>query len=329
MTPNERVHRTLKFQTPDHTPRDLWLLPSAFLQHGQKLVELLKRHPCDINRGKAKMPTLPPRYRKGTYTDEWGCLWRNLQDGIIGEVVEPAIRSWSDLASFRPPPVTVETEAAAEKFRDFPDGFHVCGASNLFERLQFLRKSEQLYVDLMEQRKELFQLRQIVVDYVHQCIDRCLATRCDGICFSDDWGSQRGLLIRPELWRQFFKPCYREFFEHARDGGRFVFFHSDGHIMDIIEDLIEIGVDALNSQVWCMGVEELGARFRGRITFWGELNRQWTVPHGTPADIRTAARRMKEHLATAQGGLIGQAEVDRLTPLENIEAILTAWDASS
>jgi uroporphyrinogen decarboxylase len=101
--------------------------------------------------------------------------------------------------------------------------------------------------------------------------------------------------------------------------------HSDGYILDIIPDLIEIGVDALNCQVWAMGAEVLGQRFRGRITFWGELSRQTTLPNGTPAEVRAAIEEMKRHLALPEGGLIAQSEVDRLTPLANIEAVLQPW----
>ena len=74
------------------------------------------------------------------------------------------------------------------------------------------------------------------------------------------------------------------------------------------------------------GPEVLGERFRGRITFWGEINRQTPLADGTPDDIRAAAANMKECLATPAGGLIGQGEVDSLTPLENIGALLTAWN---
>ena len=323
MTSKERVYRTLRLERPDRVPTALGILSSAYLRHGERLVDVLKRYPLDINPCEPHVPELPPPCRKGTYVDEWGCVWRNLHDGIRGEVIEPAIRSWSDLASYRPPPAP--KEGAPERFDRFPDAFHTCGAGSLFERLQFLRKTEQLLLDLADQPKELLQLRKMVTDYIHARIDDCLETPCDAVSFMDDWGSQRALLISPALWREFFKPCYKEFFARVHAGGRFVHFHSDGWIFDIIEDLVEIGVDALNSQVWCMGVEELGARFRGRITFWGELDRQWVVPHGSPEDIRRATRRMMEHLATPAGGLVGEAEVDGLTPLENVEAILTAW----
>ena len=134
------------------------------------------------------------------------------------------------------------------------------------------------------------------------------------------------MFIPPGMWRAFFKPAYAELFRICKEAGKFIFFHSDGYILEIIEDFIELGVDALNCQVWCMGPEVLGEKFRGRITFWGEINRQFTLPHGTPDDIRAAAAKMKEHLATPAGGLIGQGEIDGLTPLENVEALLTAWN---
>ena len=108
-----------------------------------------------------------------------------------------------------------------------------------------------------------------------------------------------------------------------------VFFHSDGYILEIIPDLIEAGVDALNAQVWCMGVERLAERFAGRLCFWGELDRQTLLPHGTPAEIHQAARQMMAHLARPSGGLIGQGEAGVDVPLANIEAMLSAWEVAS
>ena len=69
--------------------------------------------------------------------------------------------------------------------------------------------------------------------------------------------------------------------------------HSDGNITEIIPDLIEIGIDALNSQLFCMDIEELGKKFRGKITFWGEIDRQNILPNGNRKDIEDDRRRRK------------------------------------
>jgi uroporphyrinogen decarboxylase len=114
--------------------------------------------------------------------------------------------------------------------------------------------------------------------------------------------------------------------DKVKNAGKLVFFHSDGYIIDIIDDLIEMGVDALNAQVWCMDLEELGNRFNGRICFWGELDRQHIMPYGTPDDIHAAAQKMKACLSNPAGGLIGQAEPGLEVSLENIEAVLKSWN---
>ena len=177
----------------------------------------------------------------------------------------------------------------------------------------------------MDDRPEVYRLRNLVHDYNMRELECWLRYDLDAIVFSDDWGSQWQLLIPPRVWRAFFAPCYEEMFARVHEAGKLVFFHSDGYILEVIEDLIALGVDALNSQIWCMGVEELGERFRGRICFWGELDRQYTLPYGTPEDIRAAARKMKQHLETPEGGLIGQGEAGVDVPLENIEAMLSCW----
>ena len=86
--------------------------------------------------------------------------------------------------------------------------------------------------------------------------------------FMDDWGLQKGLLMNPALWVEIFKPLYKDFIDIAHKNNKKIFMHSDGYILDIIPHLIELGLDAVNSQVFCMGLENL-KQFKGKITFWG------------------------------------------------------------
>ena len=157
-------------------------------------------------------------------------------------------------------------------------------------------------------------------------LSRWCRTVADGLGFMDDWGGQQALLISPEQWRRLFKPLYRQYCDMIHSAGKKVFFHSDGHIFDIYEDLIEVGVDAVNSQLFCMDIEEIARRFAGRITFWGELDRQGTLPFGTPADCRAAVARVRRALDDGTGGLIAQFEWGVDNPRENIEAAFEAWE---
>lgn len=329
MTSRERVIATIRFEGPDRIPTDLWTVPAAFKRHGRSLEELLERHPVDFVHPnwptKWDPESLEPTFRLGRYTDEWGVVWENKSEGYSGMDIGHPLEDWSKLRTFKPPAGEWLTVSYDDSFKD-PNRFCLGVGSVLWHRMCFLRGMENLLLDLMDDVPEVYRLRDMLVDYYGQQVSSLTKTEVDGVIFFDDWGSQTQLLIPPGLWRSLFKPAYQELFDLCKKAGKFIFFHSDGYILEIIEDLVAMGVDALNCQVWCMGPEVLGERFRGRIAFWGELNRQSTIPRGSPEDIRAAAATMKEHLAATDGGLIGQGEVDDLTPLENVEALLTAWN---
>jgi uroporphyrinogen decarboxylase len=105
-----------------------------------------------------------------------------------------------------------------------------------------------------------------------------------------------------------------------------VFFHSCGYIYDFYQDFIELGVDAINSQVHCMGYEKVAAEAAGKITFWGEIDRQQTLFKGTPDDVKREMDKMKSLFHVNGGGLIGHSVAGVDVPLENIEMLLTGWN---
>jgi len=328
MDSRERVRRAVTFQGLDRTPVELWILPGILWKYGPQIEALLKRYPVDIVGAEQSAYDDSAMYQRGEFLDPWGVLWHNEQPGVFSQVKAPPLADYAALENYQPPYELLDRgfEGIAA-FIERDRGKFIKGAFiRIFERMQWLRGMAALMMDLMDDRLEVYRLRDVVHDYNTRELERWLAYDLDAIVFSDDWGSQWQLLIPPRIWRAFFAPCYEEMFSRVHEAGKLVFFHSDGYIVEVIEDLIALGVDALNSQVWCMGVEEMGERFRGRICFWGELDRQHTLPHGTPEGIRAAARRMKRHLETPEGGLIGEGEAGVDVPLENIEAMLSCWD---
>jgi hypothetical protein len=114
-------------------------------------------------------------------------------------------------------------------------------------------------------------------------------------------------------------------FEAARDEGVHVWFHTDGWILEIIDDLIEIGVTLLNPQHDCMGTERVGEIVRGRVCIRTDIDRQWTVPFGSPEDIEEAVRTAIGAFATEDGGCMLHGEIGQEVPFENIEALYSAF----
>jgi len=192
--------------------------------------------------------------------------------------------------------------------------------------VQFLRGSEATLKDIAKEPPELHELLRRVHELNCREVEVWAGTAVDGITVQDDWGTQLGLLIAPAKWRRLFKPLYADYVRIAHAAGKKAFLHSDGHILAIYEDLIEIGFDAVNSQLFCMDIAEIGRRFGGRITFWGEIDRQHVLPHPDPAVARAAVRRVIEHLYRPAGGVIAQFEIGGAARLENAHAIFEAWE---
>ena len=148
-------------------------------------------------------------------------------------------------------------------------------------------------------------------------------TDVDALRIMDDWGSQRSLLISPAMRRTYFAPMYRDYAQIAHAAGKKFFMHSDGHILAIYPDLIEIGVDALNSQIFCMGIEQL-ASFAGKITFWGEIDRQHLLAFATPDAVEAVVRQVYAQL-WRNGGCIAQCEFGAGAQPANVERVFATW----
>ena len=96
-------------------------------------------------------------------------------------------------------------------------------------------------------------------------------------------------------------------------------------------DLIEIGIDAVNSQLFCMDMEKLGREYAGKITFRGEIDRQFLLPFGTEEQVRQGVRRAFKALCPdgVPTGCIAQCEWGLNDPYENVRAVYDEWDRLS
>ena len=329
MTSRERVRRTLEFDNPDRIPRHLWTLPWADINHPAELAALQRDFPDDIVHAPANYSKpLPGRgdlYAAGEAVDEWGCVFTNIHPGIVGEVKEPLIRDWNRVDELRPPVELLDFDVdEVNAFCRSTDRFVIGkGLARPFERMQWLRTTEQFFMDLALNPADVNRLGRRVHQFYLDEMEAWCRAEVDAVWFMNDWGSQHSLLISPTLWEEMFLPYYRDYISLAHRYGKKVFFHSDGHIRDIYEPLINLGLDAINSQVFCMDPDELGSSLKGRITFWGELDRQHLLPEGTPEDIDRAAALLRTSF-WSDGGFITQCEFGPGAKPENIRRYFAA-----
>jgi len=331
ITSRERVTRTLEFDRPDRVPRDLWTLPWAHTYYPADIERIRQEFPMDITSApgylKEEPHTQGDPYEIGTSVDEWGCERVSIHPGIIGEIKKPLIQDWQhDPEKVRPPrELLTITPEKVNQFCAGTDQFVMGGCcANPFERMQYLRGSQNLYYDIAEQPEGFFLLRDTVHNFFMDLLETWCRTDVDAINLMDDWGAQEKLLISPRMWRTLFKPLYQEYCDLIHSYGKYVFMHSDGHIAAIYPDLIEIGVNAINSQLFIMDIEALGAAYAGKITFWGEMDRQHLLAHATVEEIHQAIRHVHEH-CYHNGGIIAQCEFGPGAKPELVRAVYDAW----
>ena len=166
-------------------------------------------------------------------------------------------------------------------------------------------------MDIMDPGQGARSVRSRIHAFYLRELEFWLTTDVDGIIFMDDWGSQDQLLIPPSIWRNLFKPLYKDDDDRAHAKGEFVFRHSDGHISDIYPDLIDVGVDA---------------KAKGRLTFGGEIDRLHVLTDANPGVGRNAVRYIAEHLDDPSGGIIAQFEFGAAAKGETALAIFEEGD---
>jgi uroporphyrinogen decarboxylase len=307
-----------------------WALPEVYLKYGQALRDEVEKYSADFHCPDWKDGEFPfDRYAVGKFKDAWGCEWHNHRNGIVGEVKASPLADWGNLAGFKAPCHVFGQgrENIARDIEKHRGKFMMpYGPVNLFERMQHVRGTENLLMDIAEQSDEFFQLLDIVYDFYARMIDMWLQYDIDALNFADDWGTQVSLLIAPQTWRKIFKPYYKKLMDRVKGGGRRVFFHSDGQIEAIFGDLVELGCDAINAQVWIMDKESLSRNYRGKVAFWGELDRQGVLARGKPGEILRDIKVMKSLFMHQGGGLIGTAAPSDDCSYEGIVESVAGWN---
>ncbi len=287
MDSREVVRRTVLFQSPPRLARDL---PEPY---GSDF-SLVSMNPSPDER--------PPEG-----IDEWGAVWENIGVSSLGQVKDYPLKDWSHFGDLRIPDIRDPRRwRSVEGAREWAgDRFLLGSGISIYERVHFIRGLENTWADIHTAPDRLGELLDILVEMNLVAIERYAAAGVDGFIFCDDWGLQDRLMISPASWRALWKPRYARIYRAAHEAGLLTFLHSCGYIVDILDDLIEVGLDVIHmDQQENMGLELLGRRFGGRITFFSCVDIQNTMVRGTLEDIRRYCRRMAELRGRPEGGFV-------------------------
>jgi uroporphyrinogen decarboxylase len=277
-------------------------------------------------------------YQEGeTYVDEWGISWKSVPYKTpygIGHYTEIAGHPLADdgaISQYRPPdPNRPEIYHDARWTIDhFKDEYWIVGVTvtTIWETAWALRGYDRLLADLVTDPDLAETILEIPYQYHLAAARKLVEMGADMIWIGDDVGAQRSMLISPRHWRRFLKPRMANFIGtlKAIDPKVKVAYHSDGNILPIIPELIEIGLDVLNPiQPMCMDPADLKRRYGDRLCFWGTVDEQETLPFGRPEDVRDEIFKRLATVGRDGGLIIGPTHHVQLdTPMENFWAMVS------
>ncbi len=346
MNPRERVLTALSRRIPDRVPKTMHLCPSQLARFRQETgcddpqryfeLEVRSVDPLPARNGAdfgRYLGNAPPDAR----VDEWGIAW------VRGEFhFERMIHPLRDFATVQEAlAYPYPNLAAEERFAGYADriaavhrqGYAVianCMAvgGTVFWPAYKLRGMEAILVDLVTNPDFASVLLDIVTDMMAGLARNLAGYDIDILWMADDFGTQRSLMMRPTVWRRWFKGRLRTVIAAAKRirPDLLVAFHSDGKIDEIIPDLIEIGVDVLNPlQPEVMDPAAVKREFGKDLAFWGGLGTQTTLPFGAPDEVRRTVGELIATVGAGGGFLIAPTHVvEPEVPWENIVAFIEA-----
>jgi hypothetical protein len=264
-------------------------------------------------------------------------VWRTAIDGIEGNVEEHPLEDWGKFRDYAPPDPLLQADRApadwdkaqreVEEARaegrltlgGLPHGF-------FFMRLYYLRGFENLMLDIASEEPRLEQLINIVETHDRKMVEKWLSLKVDVMEFGEDLGTQTASTISPRSFRKWVAPSYKRLMGRCREAGCHVVMHSDGYIMELMDDLLKCGVTIINPQDLCNGIDALRREVKGRMCIKLDIDRQKIVPFASRSEIRALIEEEVRKLGSPQGGLEVKVGLYPPTPPENIDAVCDALE---
>lgn len=276
----------------------------------------------------------------GRYRDEWGvtrrrpegCHYYELESAPLAgalTVADIARYPWPDPTD---PGIVRGLRDKAAKLRASGYAVMYNARFNIVHTMQYLRGFEDWYMDLGQDRGLFRALGQAVTDVLVELNHRTLAEvgdLIDVVAFGDDVGLQDRPVCALPMYREMIRPLHERVVETVRAHTQAkILYHTCGSVYRYIEDFIAIGIDALNPvQVRAknMEPERLKREFGDRIAFWGGIDSQHILPHGSPEEVRAEVRRMFGALGPGGGYVLAAVHnIQPDVPPENVLALFGA-----
>ncbi len=351
MTSKERVMKALKREKADRPACDLRCTPEvweALYRHfnAEKTEDVLDKLDVDMRWITAgSLPFIGPRERStptlgGEGTDIFGCVMKAAKNkyNTYYEFSEHPLancKTAEEVYEYSWPSLDwwdySEIKGIIKAHKKTDDRAIMFFAGGTFETPWYMRGMEQFLVDLYENPDIVNAICTKVGEYYYQRALRVIDAaegEIDIIGSGGDIGGQECLMLSPDVWREIIKPHTACLVEPFKKMGLGTFYHSCGSVSQVIDDLIEIGVDILDPiQVTAknMQPEYLSEKFADRISFHGAIDEVELLPNASPAEVYKETQRIISILGKNGGFIVSPShQVQGDTSVENITALFDA-----
>jgi Uroporphyrinogen-III decarboxylase len=334
MTPRENMLRTIRFERPDYIPMTFAISGACWNYYEpEALFELIESHPLLFpNYKRPTAYTAPAELTEHRlFKDEFGVLWEDAIEGIRGVVKEHPLADWDNFDSYKMPTLPIfNMDKMKSDVQSTKDNGYFTSAGlehgHTFLRLIDLCGYENVLYSLYDGNEKMSRLLEMLEEYNGHFINAYVSASYDMISYPEDLGMQIGPMISPDLFRKHIKPTYQRLMKPARDAGLIVHMHSDGDIRDLVEDLIDGGVEVLNLQDLVNGIDWIKRNLSPKFCVDLDIDRQNITVFGTPKQIDELIREEVTTLSSPMGGLTMIHGCYPGPPIANIGALMDSME---
>ncbi|MCK4590279.1 MAG: hypothetical protein KAT86_00895, partial [Candidatus Latescibacteria bacterium] len=202
------------------------------------------------------------------------------------------------------------------------------GVAQPFKSAWLVRGMHNVLMDYLVNPDLINEMYDKIYSFSTAYCEKLVEAGVDMIQITGDLGMQDRMIMSPEIWRKFDKERLKKMISKLKgiNPELKLYMHTDGNVQDIVEDLIEVGIDILNPiQPECMDPVEIKKKYGDRLVLHGAVSLQKTLPFGSPEDVKAEVRYLIENCNVNGGFVLGPSNVlFKEIPPENIIAMYEA-----
>lgn len=318
MTVRENYLRNATFNYPEWMPIFIALNFSSLVQYKHELENVIVKYPeyfGPFTPGKIDYSLYGDGHYSHSQKDAWGYTWNYNMYGIEGFVNNHPLDTWDKFSTYTPPDSNfvldrggkVDWNEVKENIKkQKSEGLLTSGSlvhGFLFLRLQYLRGFENLMYDMYDEEPLLFELIDIIDKENLKIVNHYCGAKVDLMEIPEDLGAEKSMVISREMFNKYIMPSYKKITSICKENKVLTAIHSDGYIVDILEDLMAVGMDIINPQDLCNGIDNLKRILKGKSCIRLDLDRSKITPFGNRKEITNLIEYEIKELGSPKGGL--------------------------